>query len=1229
MSMIIKKLELQGFKSFAERTKIVFHPGITAIVGPNGTGKSNLVDAMLWSLGGHRQKTVRGDRTEEVIFSGNAKRPALSMADAVLTLAGDDEELVISHRAFRSGENEYRMGGKTVRLKDIQDELWKHAIGEKEYFVIEQGSIGNFVTSKPTEKRLFIEEAAGTAYYKDKKRQAQSKLDSTEQNLIRLEDIIIEVEKAKNSLQRQAQAANRYRRLRERVRELTSHHYQRKLVLLEKAQQEASALYDESLRREQDATARLRSEEKDAAARRKDLWDLEKVLKDSQERLFGLKSQAARVESDIERETKRVEFFEEKKKRAETDRDELLEDVLYLTREIEELKGRLVGFEESLVASRSEVAASEAGLAAAREARQAAGREIERLRGDYLQALQALTELKNESAKTDKELELLIRQEEKLAAQLGEQAGSLLENAGRTAALEGDIAEQRGFRQTLVSRAEDIKTALGAGRLAVDEARLRLDALKARRDEAAYHLQALRKVDEKAREESPAEDVPGALGILADLIRTSAADALLFDTFWRDGARSRVVPAEAFLAGLPQGLRGNYLLVPAAARPEIPADVLDRPGVIGQLKSLIEPDERLKDRVGGLEDAVIVKDAGEAVRIWMDHPGLNFLTPSGDLLLSSGLLKLGQKAEGAVALASEIRGLETEIGRLEAEAIPVTAEIEEKTKAVEALEAELAGVREELDRTERVLLDREREHRYGASDGEKIRTMQAILGRELEALRGERAGLGNAVQESGEALARRESETRTLKEAIEGREQAHAALIAEAAAVERRFFETKSGLDLVQEKMNGLGDQIRAAEKRKEAAAAKIQLLEADALRSDEDKSRLREEIAALRLSAGTLGEERAAAETGLEATEIDLEKVRQALEGFETIVGKSREEEAAVKNERVRHEIRKAEVERDLVNLDEMCWQELKKTLTELRAEAREAEAGTAAPAPAAEEPAVEDEGEEEAEENGAAEETATDEAAVTAGTAVEAPKPRRTAKKWRPLAEMTDEDVEKELEESRETISRFKAVNLMAEEEFIEQRKRFEFLTQQRQDLRDSINSTVEAIRRIDEESKDQFLKALEQVNTNFCELFTALFKGGNAEVKLLEPDNPLESGVEIVAQPPGKRVQNLSLLSGGEKSLTSLAFLFALFRYRPSPFCFLDEVDAALDDVNLARFLDLLKTIKHQTQFILITHNYKTMEVADYIYGTTMAEPNMTRLLSVKLERKGGELPPDVTA
>jgi chromosome segregation protein len=1221
MNMIIKKLELQGFKSFADRTKIAFHPGITAIVGPNGTGKSNLVDALLWVIGGHRQKNVRGDRTEDVIFNGNAKKPALSMADALLTLSNGEEEIAVSHRAFRSGESEYRMNGKTVRLKDIQDELWRHAIGGSEYFVIEQGAIGNFVTSKPTEKRLFIEEAAGTAYYKDKRRQAQSKLESTGQNLIRLEDIIIEVEKAKNSLQRQAQAANRYRRLRERIRELTSHHYQRKLVLFEKAQHEAAALYEAGVVREQEVTARLRNEEKESASRRSELWTLEKELKEGQEKLFGLKSYLARVESDIERESKRVEYFDEKKKRAEADRDELLEDVLYLTRELEDLRGRLGGFEESLGASRSDVSLSEETLRTAREAAVAAEKDIERLRGEYLQALQGLTETKNENVKTDKELELLSRQTEKLAAQFEEQAGLLAGNAERTGGLEREVAAQRDLRKTLVGRAEDVKIELGAVRSSLDEARRRLDGLKARRDEAAYHLQALRKVDEKERGEAPADEVPGGLGILADLIRTDPQNAVLFDAFWRDGARSRVVPAEEFLGGLPEGLRGNYLLVPAKARPAIPADVLERPGVVGQLKSLIEPDERLKDRLAGLEDAVIVKDAAEAVRAWVEHPELNFLTPAGDLLLASGLLKVGQKSEGAVALASEIRRLEAEVTGLVAETAPVAADIEEKTNAAAALEADLERVREELAHAERVLQDREREHRYELGEGEKIRATRAIIGRELDLLRGEKDRLGELSRGAGEGLTAREAEARSLKERMEEREKAFAALTAEASALERRFFETKAGLDLVQEKMNGLNDQVRATERRRDAATAKIQQLEEDARKSEDDKSRLREEILALKGSAKKLAADRLEAESLLQEAEAGLERVRKRLEGLEAEVRKTREEEEAAKNERVRHEIRKAEVDRDLVNLDEMCWQELKKTLTELRAEAKAA--GEAAPpsVPAAEEEdEAEETGEEEAEEAApAGEAPAGDEA-----QAPEAPKTRRTTKKWRPLAEMTDDEVEKELEETREALNRFKAVNLMAEEEFAEQKKRYDFLFEQRRDLRESINSTEEAIRKIDEESKAQFLKALEEVNKNFQEIFAALFKGGNAEVKLLEPENPLDSGVEIVAQPPGKRVQNLSLLSGGEKSLTSLSFLFALFRYRPSPFCFLDEVDAALDDVNLARFLDLLKTIKQQTQFILITHNYKTMEVADYIYGTTMAEPNMTRLLSVKLEKKVGELP-----
>ena len=331
----------------------------------------------------------------------------------------------------------------------------------------------------------------------------------------------------------------------------------------------------------------------------------------------------------------------------------------------------------------------------------------------------------------------------------------------------------------------------------------------------------------------------------------------------------------------------------------------------------------------------------------------------------------------------------------------------------------------------------------------------------------------------------------------------------------------------------------------------------------------------------------------------------------MESALNEVRAKEEKAREERMRLEIRRAEIERDRVNLEETCWQELKKNLIELRQEIESKEKQDK------ETTESEDISRALAEENEAEE---TEEAAE--GETEEKPKEQKERKRRKPqtpAGELADEELEKELEDINEALLRYRAVNLMAEEEYLEQKKRYDFLIQQKQDLKDSIHATEEAIKKIDEESKTQFITALQEVNKNFQELFALLFRGGTAEVKLLEPDNPLESGVEIIAQPPGKRVQNLTLLSGGEKSLTSLAFLFALFRYKPSPFCILDEVDASLDEANLARFLNLMKAVKHQTQFIIITHNYKSMEVADYIYGTTMEEPNITKVYSVRMERK----------
>lgn len=1225
MSMIIRKLEMQGFKSFAERTKVVFHPGITAVVGPNGTGKSNLLDALLWATGGLRFKGLRGDRTEDVIFNGNAKRPALNMADVVITLGSEEEELVVSHRVFRNGEGEYRLNGKAVRLKDVQDELWKHRIGEKEYFVIEQGAIGDFVTSKPTEKRALIEEAAGTAYYKDKRRQAQNKLESTEQNLIRLEDIIAEVERQKNSLQRQAQAANRYRRLRERIRELSSHHYRRKLAELEKLGREAAGLYERALAAEKEAAAGLKTAEQETGSLRNELWRLEKEIQETQERLFGLRSQTDRTESEAEREARRVDELEERKKRAGRDRDELNLELVRLMQEAVAREEGAAALEREASALNEAVELAAGTLAAAREERLRLEAGLEAGRRAYLETLQTLTEVKNERARSEKELEMMARQAGKLERDLEEPDRLLKDKEDQLAALEQDAAEQEETRRAAEAAVKEAEAALETLSAEVEKLGAELAGLRDRRNETAFHLQALRRVEEKERQSSSGTEVGGSLGLLADLVRAAAEDAPLFDLFWGDAAKALVIEAADFLREAGGRVKGRFLLLPERERAKLPADLLARPGVCGLLKARLEARDRLKERLVRLEDAVVVGTWKEAVALWLEYPEVNFVTLEGDLLLASGLFKAGEKGAGLISLTAELAALEEELGRAEGLIAPLEKELEAKSRLRNEARRDLELAGREAAQAEKARQEKLRELKFCVQEAERARTSRDILARELELLRGETAALAGRQAESKARVEALEAQAQAVRSALEAGEKEAAGAAEKAAALERAFLEQKAGLNLARERTSAVEAALDDIDKRQAALKSRLDRLEQEISDWNAKQEEFRLSAEAGKKKAAALKTECGRTEALLAESEERLEGLKQTLEEKEAALGRLREKAGRVREERVQHEIRKAQLERDLVNLEEMCWQELKKTLAELKqeAEAEVAVAGAAGEVDAAEAEELLDEKEtedEDSETEGTESARAASVEGPEAGSGEEtAARPRRAARKWRPVREMSDEEVERELEEAREAFNRIKQVNLMADEEYLEHKKRYEFLVGQREDLRASIVSTQEAIRKIDEESEIQFLKALDEVNRNFNEVFTSLFKGGQAEVKLLEPESPLESGVEIAAQPPGKRLQNLSLLSGGEKSLTSLAFLFALFRYRPSPFCFLDEVDAALDDVNLARFLELMKKVKQQTQFIIITHNYKTMEVADYIYGTTMPEPNVTRLLSVKLERK----------
>ncbi len=1153
--MLIKKIELQGFKSFPEKTKIIFHSGITAIVGPNGTGKSNIVDALLWALGGQRSKSMKGERSEDIIFNGNTQKPPLGMADVVLSFADETEELIINHRVFRSGESEYRMNGKLVRLKDIQEALWNRSIAEKEYFVIEQGQIGLFLTSKPVEKRLLLEEAAGTAYYKTKKRQAQNKLEISEQNLTRLEDIISEVSKAKNSLQRQASAAIKYRKLREKIRQLTSLNYRKKIIQIEENLHNVTRQFEKAQNKEQEAASLLKTEEQNLSAQRKEVWDLEESIKETQKTLYALRSKLSQSETDRDKEAKRIEFVQEQKQRAILNLEEIKQENLQIAQEKSEIEKENEHTHKAHTERKKALNQADSENQVLQDKLEQWSNTLDALRNEYFQKLSEHTEIKNEHVRIEKEIELLARQEEKLKEQLSNER-SLLQH--KNSALEQKIKEQK---QTQASIEEKNKTSAALqdelqGILSsIESLEQKISDLRAKKEEETHHLQTLEKLEKKEREPEVSEDIPGALGILADSIQTDKEHAPLIDMFWKDEAKATLVPVQDLMKVLAEKkIRGNFILLSPRKKDEIPSKVLDDPRVLGLFKSHIKPDPKIKDSLH-LHEAAVVKDIESALQLWLLYPSLNCITPQGDLLLSSGLLKLGQKTEGLFTLSQEIKKIKERITQLDKKAEPLSLELDASTKKKQKLEDETHDKTAELDQLERKIEEIEKEKKYDQTDKEKIKANIEILNNELKALGEDKLELKKRSEDL--SLAKLKENENTLKTKLENEEKALTQQQEINGQKRRDYFELKASVDLLDEKIHNLDHRLKTLIEREKILAAKESSFQEEIQNCDKDKATTQKTIEGLSNKTKELDKDCEKREKELSQRESSLQNLKKELADQEDRVEQMREESEAQKEERMKWEVSKAETDRDLVNLEESCWQDLKKTLQEVREEI--------------------------------------------------------------PEEKIPSAEIEEKLRESEEKLQKFKSVNLMAEEEYSIQKKRYDFLIQQKKDLRESIDTTREAIKKIDQESKTQFLKALTEVNTHFQDVFSILFKGGSAELKLSDESHPLDSGIEINAQPPGKKVQMLSLLSGGEKSLTSLAFFFALFRYKPTPFCVLDEVDAALDEVNLTRFLELMKKIKDQTQFIIITHNTKTMEVADYIHGTTMAEPNITSLYSVQLEQK----------
>ncbi|HUF78684.1 MAG TPA: chromosome segregation protein SMC, partial [Thermoanaerobaculia bacterium] len=1143
----------------------------------------NLSDAITWVLGEQSAKSLRGDTMEDVIFNGSAERKPLGMGEAVLVLetdpsfpSSDEGVLSIGRRVFRSGESQYRLNGKVVRLKEIKDLLMDTGLGIRAYSVIEQGKIGMILSGKPQERRRLIEEAAGITRYKARKRVAELKLEEARANLLRLDDVVGEVERALRSLKRQAAAARRYQETQKEYRKLLervlSGRWRRLRTRLEelRTELEAALSRDAGLaaglhRREAEVAAGRETLDRVAeavAARHKEAADLGALIEGRQQLI---RSGRERLQEIAERIAGGRTLAERRERDAET----LMARLAEASSRQDELSTELSQAADAVSLDEEQTRAAERAL------REVEGRR-ETLREELLGVAAELNHLRQHLHQGEIELERSRYRSHHLGQEMDEHglelaaAAEALDLAGeRIAGLEAAI-EERGTE--LARLGEELEAVVGREAKAsetVRELETKLSEARQRKrflEELSRAHAERRTVLEQALAATAESERAAAPAYLADRIRALEGWERSLDHYLGELADAVVLPAGAAALEVARALAGRaaaHLVTPGpptgalgASAPAPPLE-LDDPAVVLDLGRALGLEPGL---AAALPPAFLVRTAADAERLAPGHPGIAFLAPEG-LWLQGGIVHVdGPRAEpGLLEREKRLAELGREVPRLEerhersqrtlADAVARRAE---KARESNAKETELAQLRQEMAVARARREDAAARHRRLEQEGDKLRTENDEIGTEVGAIRERQVAAQAELRAAGERhtslqerFERTEEELREAKERREG--------LRESSAGRR------GRLDLVRERLASNERELERLHQEIEEGQRQAESWCQEGERLIERREELEREIAGAETDLQGALERRGAAEEELLGERERLDERRGGLRVLEAGIAGLREQRDGEREAIEALRVREAELKQDAGHLAATYRDEFRAELPDEPEVLESGPAGAAAAAPEA-------------------------------------------------LAEL-----EAELARAKATLERLGPVNVLAVEEYEEQEERHRFLTVQRTDVEASVESLRRTIREINQTSSERFRDTFAEVNRSFGEMFTKLFRGGEAEMRLQDEEDLLESGLEIVARPPGKRLQNLMLLSGGEKALTAVALLFALFRTKPSPFCILDEVDAPLDDPNTARFVEVLREMAAETQFLVITHNKITMEQAATLYGVTMEERGVSKLVA----------------
>ncbi|MBP2673761.1 MAG: Chromosome partition protein smc [Deltaproteobacteria bacterium] len=1203
--MKLKKLELIGFKSFYDKTTFDFSEGISAIVGPNGCGKSNIVDAIRWVLGEHAPSHLRSKALEDVIFAGSDAAGPLGMAEVTLTFLNDDgvappgcesfSEISVTRRTFRDGESEFYINKVPCRLKDITEMFLDTGAGARGYAIIRQGKVGEIVNARPEEKRLIIEEAAGVAKFRVRRKEAERKMESTRQNLARVKDILDEVRRHIGSLERQVRKAERYKALRAELKELdfrlAAGRYLAMASECDAARKELHAL-DDSLVACRSGVSKLDAEREEARIRQA---ERERLLADLREEHGRCKEETARKEAEWNGLLAQSEHF----RRAV---DETSQEMQALQAEIEELDARLLGGNEETLLRSEELSRTRSlweeartALAHAREEYQRIQERTDRATSDLMVRVTQHSGAQSGAEALARRIEegerglarLSVRIEEAAAAV--EKASSEFEaaSAAESRAAEALAAAERSWAETgaqlgattslLDAAVDDSRRAEGA----LQAAESRFSTLSRMHEQRDWTSSGVRAVLHHFRNGGAKEPgAEGIFGIMGDLIETDAEYEKAVEAVLGERMQSVVVRDHAdglsAINYLKESREGRSAFVPVGLRVrEERLAHIGEEGVVGPLTNVVQAPPEYGELVRGLlGGTLLVRNLDTALRLWNRNGVWNsYVTLDGDVVTADGILIGGEQGgtaetadgedaapdAGVLARRREIRELSREIEGLRRQRDARLAEEEEIRRIRAGLEERLsemfrarenAGSAHATAARMKAVLEETLCQARALLDG-RIQE-EAFLRAEQGRMADDLAASLDAARETGQARGEEEERSRALAAELESRrhnleecrERAHAAEIAHNA-LEEKDRAAAALLASLGEQADGkrrlLADRVR----RKDDYAESLVALDAS-MRSGRDEI----ERAAIGL---------ASLQDRIDERVADLAVSGSRLSGIEEELREARARESEAMERQSAERLRLQRIEMDIQALEALLHQRYEVRLSDLPPfEPGEGSAGV-------------------------------DEEIAGLSSRAEA---------------------------CRERMSAMGEVNLASLEEHVELSGRYEFLSAQKEDLERSLDDLAKAILRINRTTRERFSKAFEEINGKFAELFPRLFQGGRAQLRLLEEENLLESGVEIFVQLPGKKALPLHSLSGGESALTAISLIFSIFLVKPSPFCLLDEVDAPLDDANVDRFNGMVREMSSSYQFLLITHNKRTMELADVLYGITMEKPGISKTVSVKL-------------